>query len=91
MEVQKRIDDKDEEWKQRRLKPESTVTVSWIWVLGVFASIYAFFFWAVLNHENRITKQETSMAYISQNINDIKAMSRDNNELLRKHTERDKQ
>ena len=43
---------------------ESTLTVKWWCVVGVFIVVCAFFFGALMNHETRITRTEESAKII---------------------------
>lgn len=74
------------EGEERR---ESHLTVKWWWVLGTFILIFGFFFTAILNHENRITKQETSTAYIVKSIDELKVVAKENNDLIRRSLTKD--
>jgi type II secretory pathway component PulF len=53
--------------------PESTIVVKWWGVIVLIVGIFGFFFVGFLNHESRITKQETKMEAIMDTLQDIKA------------------
>ncbi len=51
---------------------ETSLTVKWSFVLVAVVGIYGWFFLCSLDHEKRITAQETGQKYILENITDIK-------------------
>ena len=60
-----------------RTAPESNLTVRWWCILLVFLGIFGYFFLSILNHETRITRNETRYEAMVGTLNDIKADTKD--------------
>jgi hypothetical protein len=71
-------------------KSESTLRINWWSLIIVFIMICGFFFMAILNHEGRLTKAEANTTYIVKSLDELKVTAKDNNDLIRRHIERDK-
>lgn len=58
-------------------------------VILLFIAVVGFLVSAIIGHESRITKVETSNAYIVKTLDELKETAKDTNELMRKHIEKD--
>lgn len=56
---------------------ESTLTVKWWAVLTVIIGIYGFMFISMMNHENRLTKFETQVPYITESLTEIRTVMKE--------------
>jgi len=63
----------DYEFKRKDDMPESTIVVKWWCIIVVVIGIFGFFFVGFLNHEARITKQETKIEAMVDTLHEIKA------------------
>lgn len=56
-------------------------------VILVFLAVIGFVVVQIIGHESRITKVETSSAYIIKSLDDLKVTAKENNSLIRQHME----
>jgi len=56
---------------------ETMIRVKWWQVMLVVIGIFGFFFVTIINHEHRITTQETEFSNISSTLNELKEISKE--------------
>jgi hypothetical protein len=78
---------KDYDGDERR---NSTFRVELWQVILLFVAVIAFLVSSIIGHESRITKVETSTAYIITALDDLKTTAKENNNLIRQHMEKDR-
>lgn len=59
-------------------------------IVLIFIAVIAFVIMQIIGHESRITKVETSTQYIISALDDLKTTTKENNNLIRQHMEKDK-